>query len=455
MERGTVRPATPRPFPVPGPQPARLPGRVPRFGGGKVGFGLLIGFLLWEWLNSRPPRIIDPSPSNRDLVLPGPNNRFVSVNWRGRVVTSGTQLCSNGAFVSQPENNLSSLQGASFQGIGVRVETARTQRVSTCGTPGGAFAPDQVALRQLTASGPGPVIAMIIGGGNRTESIARGTRTDTIEQLRVFDANSQLFNEINVPGELLPQVAPRIPRPAPDVLPDAQPEPPAPRRRPALPAAPPDVAPAPRPQPAPSPSPGRGPTPAPVRRAVPTPVTPAPIVPVLPQAPPVPARGPVETPETPSPQQTPRDAVIIGERIVGGPAQAPPATLQGMAQELGRLEAKLELSLNIQGQTGGAAEELQPLLEEIASKVGEIRSELLADDPGGQYQLAPACPPPAGGDPEPPVIVPVASAPSRLAGLAQRINALAGLMQVHKNMGQPSCRTPVNRSNVTVNFESD
>jgi hypothetical protein len=53
------------------------------------------------------------------------------------------------------------------------------------------------------------------------------------------------------------------------------------------------------------------------------------------------------------------------------------------------------------------------------------------------------------------VSIPVPGAADSLAGLARRLDGIAGLIQAHKLMGQPICTTPISGAEVTVQFESE
>jgi hypothetical protein len=142
---------------------------------------------------------------------------------------------------------------------------------------------------------------------------------------------------------------------------------------------------------------------------------------------------------------TPADAVVIGSEVVGGPGLAPAPTLTAMAAELGRLERKGEMTLEKLGDLAsmaGGSEVLQALAE-----------WLLSADPGTTYSIQPPCGTDSNGDPLPPVevIVPPSIGPD--VALIARMDALAMLLDEHKQIRQPICKgaTPLGQP-VTVTF---
>jgi hypothetical protein len=205
----------------------------------------------------------------------------------------------------------------------------------------------------------------------------------------------------------------------------------------------------------PSPVPGA----LPLRRTAPQPATsPAPArsaplpVPDAQRAPAVGAPAPAPAPAVAT---TPKEVVRVGDRLIGGPGASPAPTLPAIATEVGRLEQKAEAIL--QGMRGADGPNL---LERIIQTELEnfIRAQLLDlfnDVPGGSFELIPPCPPPGGGDPLPPVVVPYDGASNPSLGILAKLDGIAGLIQAHKDMGQPTCQTVVYGDEVTVHFESD
>jgi hypothetical protein len=145
---------------------------------------------------------------------------------------------------------------------------------------------------------------------------------------------------------------------------------------------------------------------------------------------------------------TPADLIRVGNLIVGEPSERPRANLEAIATELGRQEQKLAGLLQGNG-LGGI------LQTELINALREAVKDLFNDVPAGSFQLIPPCPPPGGGDPLPPVVVPYDGATNPSLGILAKLDGIAGLIQAHKNMGQPTCRTVIHGEEVTVHFESD
>jgi hypothetical protein len=254
----------------------------------------------------------------------------------------------------------------------------------------------------------------------------------------------------------IPDPFPR-PAPAPTDLPDVQPLRQAPPAAPPAPAAPPVAPPLPaEPAPVPVEQPTRRPGEQPARRPVTPSTAPASPARLAPRSPGgalavTPDAGAVQAP-APRPVPTPPNREFLRGQVPI-PNSNPRPTPDGIAQEAGRLEGKLALLLEReQGGPGGGAE-LLPLLEEIRAALEELRSRLLAPGGGGSYQLNPSCTGPDGASSESPVVVDIAPSDNAVADVAARVDALAVLLQGHKDLGQPTCRGPNRASNVTVQFE--
>lgn len=259
----------------------------------------------------------------------------------------------------------------------------------------------------------------------------------------------------------------RAPQPAPSPLPLPKPPPPLPLQSPdqeelpdpAAPTAPPlpmiPTVPTPRPSlppnpeplplPAPSPSPSPSPPPAPsIPPATPKPSTPtAPTPsrqpnPVGPQpgrdGRPDPTRNPDGTPVRPEPvpQTDPEVEFFLGVPI-GQPSQRPPATPEGTAAELGRLEQKLRIIGSQPGVSGPEAPppvDLGPIQAQLDLIMGEL--EEIKNRPDPVFPEIPACPeiPPCPEFPEIPP--PVDLGPIQ----AQLVEVLADL-EIIKNRPDP------------------
>lgn len=130
-----------------------------------------------------------------------------------------------------------------------------------------------------------------------------------------------------------------------------------------------------------------------------------------------------------------------------------------MANELGKLERKLEIALAPAGPLS--------LLEQINRAIDQIENikfvleNLFPPEPyrfdAGSYQLAPICDRDAEGELVPPLEAPWTGGEGELTELRQKLDALAQLVQHHKTLKQPTCggRDGGPHSNVTVHFESD
>ena len=219
-----------------------------------------------------------------------------------------------------------------------------------------------------------------------------------------------------------------------------------------LPSVVPQVPPQVQPQTLPAPSPLVPVTPGPVAPPIVRPATP-----ISPQQPKTPAAtgtsngrviapGPVPVPTTDPAAITPWP----GAAPIPGTGPAPAPTLQGIAQEVGRIERKLEVMM-----TPGAPGNLVGQLGNLADLIGPIVSAILAAGSGTTYTLDSPCElDEATGEKLPPVQVEAPGALTQFGAILNRIDAVAELIQVHKNLRQPNCKpqTPTGEF-VTVNFE--
>lgn len=238
-------------------------------------------------------------------------------------------------------------------------------------------------------------------------------------------------------------------------------------------------------EPASNPTPSRT-TPAPLPLPLPSTVpsdplqepetlpAPSPLVPVTPG----PAAPPIVQPGTPISPQQPKTPGSTGTTngIVNAPARVPvpvtdptaitpwpgaqpipgigtsPApTLVGIAQEVGRIERKLEVMNN-----PNAPGNLVDRFGDLANLIGPIIEAILAATSGTTYTLDSPCEVDAEGDRLPAIEVEAPGAPTQFGAILNRIDALAELLQVHKDLKQPNCRgadVPVGGEFVTVNFE--
>jgi hypothetical protein len=161
------------------------------------------------------------------------------------------------------------------------------------------------------------------------------------------------------------------------------------------------------------------------------------------------------TPKPAPPTTTPEDALVIEDETQTGTGQAPQPNLPAIAQEVGRIERKTEMLL--QRPTGGGLPDdwLDLLGEALARLIQEAIQDLMNDQPGGRFELYPSCPSSTGTEPPPPVVVEWTASDNPLEDLRKRTEALALLIQAHKDLGQPMCKTAISGRPVTVNFISD
>lgn len=122
------------------------------------------------------------------------------------------------------------------------------------------------------------------------------------------------------------------------------------------------------------------------------------------------------------------------------PAKAPQATLQGIAEEVGRIEQKLEIVLNPGNQAPGI---------DWMNNLGKIAELLFSATAAGDYELTSGCELDANRQR---IIKRAAYGGSidRIGVIENKIDALAELMQHSKDLKQPACIPPTKPSTVTV-----
>lgn len=163
-----------------------------------------------------------------------------------------------------------------------------------------------------------------------------------------------------------------------------------------------------------------------------------------------PASGAVRPEPTPGPGTTPTDQIIPwpGGGAVGGTGQGPRPDLPGIAAEVGRIERKID-QMNTPKPPGSG-----PDLSDLAELIAAVWEFLQGATPGGSYTLTSSCV--KTGEPgsvEDPVVVEFSPALGEVAALQNRIDAIAELLQAHKDLKQPSCKhDPPQGEPVTVNF---
>lgn len=250
----------------------------------------------------------------------------------------------------------------------------------------------------------------------------------------------QAFKETEKPKPMAPPL-PYLPAFAPDigtpVTPETTPATPTDPRKKEDPKAPPIRTPSPVPvwQPGVSPSttPGPATVPAPARNPQTIPSTnPArPNVEFDAAAKPLPQVAPAVKP-------TPTTDHKVGTITI--PAKAPQPTLQGIAEEVGRIEQKLGIVLNPGNQT--------PDVSWMAD-LAKLVEALLSMTAGGKYlMLAPCEFNPDGSRVK--KEAPYSGSLDRIGVLHNKVDALALMMQHGKDLKQPICDESTPRSTVTV-----
>lgn len=252
--------------------------------------------------------------------------------------------------------------------------------------------------------------------------------------------------------EPLPEAEPVYPGPAPSpqVLPEPLPEP---QRLPAQPTPLPLVVPA---------VPGADPVSPPATPPGTPTTTPATRPATRPKAPPAPGPLPITAPKPnaqptengalvpqapPPPVKTPVDAHIVNGKPIRSPGPQP--TPEGIAQELGRVEKKLAQMLS--PKEAGAGDRLD-LLDDKLDLLRLLWELITSASAGGQYTLSSPCELDANGN-RIVQTVNYGGALNSFGVLENKIDALAALLQEHKDLKQPICRQlpPVGQP-VTVNF---
>lgn len=211
----------------------------------------------------------------------------------------------------------------------------------------------------------------------------------------------------------------------------------------------PTVVPEPQPEADPLPAPGPGPSRRPVAPPIPKPAVPN-------AAPALPGRIIVVRPDGKLPAPA-KDPVAITHPDAHFPVRgAPPVTgngprptPEGIAQELGRLEQKLA-RLSDPGPEGpGDGSDRLQLISDLIERLIEFTTSMTS---GGGYGLSSPCEVDESGE----RIVTTVNYPgatNSLGVLSNKVDALAALIQVHKDLKQPNCKQPAAVGQpVTVNF---
>lgn len=409
----------------------------------------------WGLVNWRPETRVGDRPNGTTLQL-GPTDVSTQILATLQNRITERVRCSDGAALSDVIGAANAVNYGTFSCNRILVEVMSPVTRIVCA--GGATIPavQRAQVRAIRANGTTAFQAMVADGGQTVGSNASKTEIRQTN-LRFVRSGVEIPWAENIVGtfpdtpgvrpQLFPQTLPDAPTlPAPPLREPIETPvlPPPPDRRP---LAPPVVVPRPGQQPARvpvAPGPGGQPVPGGVVRIVPTGGG------VF-----VPPVGPVTTTTAPPVIQTPPQTVIVDGLAIGGPGQAPAPNLMAIAQELGRQEQKLEIVLRRPENGGGGQLAENSLLAILRGLLEQLVDELLNDVPGGLFSLSHACPSSGGAEPPPPVEVPYNGGSNPTQAILAKLDGLAGLIQVHKNMGQPTCKTAVFGQEVTVHFESD
>jgi hypothetical protein len=130
----------------------------------------------------------------------------------------------------------------------------------------------------------------------------------------------------------------------------------------------------------------------------------------------------------------------------------PAPNLEEMAKELGRIESKLELLLQAPTAPGG---DLGDLLGPLLNGLFQLLQSFFDGAPAGEYELSSPCQLDAEGE-RIVFTAPYDETSSDKDAILARLDALADLLQVHKDLKQPNCTgspIPIGGEFVTVNFE--
>jgi len=466
-------PLAPLPFAPPGPPPAPIPtpfGPIPRDGPTfaedleRVLDGLR---RLWDWAerNFWPPR---PGEGDNWQEVPNPlGNTSCRVIGRTRNGSLVLNRCDTGASQNTSPGEWNDFNVFTTQVTSLRLYGYYKTRTRICS---GSDGPNQKVGFDFVRNGSSVSTGVVNSFPNPVRlGSARGTDFFEAEITSISWGGTA---GVAPPQEFAPpqrRSPPRAPPPLPLPPPAPAPGPGSPGERP-RPLAPPGTAPAPVPAgdplPIPGPNPGNPPvpsrTPGPLPLTAPRPVT-APVVPrpqVNPATAPVPGTtGVPQVPRQPPsvaapPAVTPRDSTFLP----GGvelPNNGPRPDLGNIATEVGKLENKLERLLSRGTGEGGTGDlgNLLELMNEALELLRFLESIFGVEFPAGSYELFPVCDRDAQGQLRPPRVASWEGGAGEGLQLSRKLDALAELIQHHKELRQPVCRTKPVGQEVTVTFE--
>ena len=150
-------------------------------------------------------------------------------------------------------------------------------------------------------------------------------------------------------------------------------------------------------------------------------------------------------PRPPGPVVTPPDSHFTPGGPVGGPGVPPRATLDGIASEVGRIESKLNRMMREQEDGGDQWQDLIDAIRDLLGGDGETVG-------GTVYRIQPPCGRAADGGALPPVEITIPTADGATAAIVTRLDAIARLVDEHKQIRQPICKGKPTGEPVTVTF---
>lgn len=175
------------------------------------------------------------------------------------------------------------------------------------------------------------------------------------------------------------------------------------------------------------------------------PPIPLPVPIVVPQPQPDPETDPDRIPLPPV--VTPPTLEQTPDGPIGDPAKAPPPTLPGIAEWVGKIEEKTMYLLERPNPGPDWADLIEALLDALPG-----------DDynfPAGEYLLRAACGETSTGAPGPPKVAKWSAGSGQFTELRERLDALAELLQHHKDLRQPVCHVRSTGQELTVDFVED
>lgn len=423
-----------------------------------AGLGLLVaaGQALWALLNYRPPAEVVADPPSFEQSIFGGFVGFFRVKASRKDTARVTRNCSTGQTFPGGEQELGTAPYLSrfLTGTAIVTGTLSFTRTQLCTGSGSEPGTPTMAIGYRDASGD---VVGLTGGNVGAVSFGQafaGSNTSQWFGISVIVGDDEIPLVQSNRGTIPEGVGPRVPSPVPAT---------APQLAPAAAPAPVEPSPVPAeavPMPAPATVPGGLPGGQPSRPLLPglRPGGGQAISKVTPGSGSSPITADGVQPQLPPATQPTAPGVTFLSPGVPLVPNGPPPTMQGISTELGKLEQKLELVLAPEGPLS--------LLERLNKVIDQVENiEFLIDRlfpqgpytfPAGQYELAPVCDRDSEGALLPPRVAPWAAGEGEITEVRRKLDALAALVQHHKDLKQPTCggRGTGPTSNVTVHFES-